>query len=195
MTINVTPIPRLVDLAAPAFTLGTSNAAGSATTAVSSNSTLLAFDATVPTTIAYSASAAAGSAVVAAKRDHTHGMAAQTVLKTTVVSADRSAAAGSGDQAITGAGFAPKAVIYLGTPTVTRIASWGFGDDAAADRDMYRDDVSTFSYATELVRLSNAAGSASMVGALKSMDADGCTITWTKTGAGQYVASTILFLG
>jgi hypothetical protein len=136
MTINVTPIPRLIDLAAPAFTLGTANTAGSATTAVASDatllafdttlpaatgtaavgtattaprrdhvhagtglaapaltlgtansagsastalatdSTLLAFDTTVPTTIAYSASAAAGSAVVTSRRDHTHGMVA-----------------------------------------------------------------------------------------------------------------------
>ena len=77
MSINVTPIPSLIDLGVPAFTLGTSNAAGSAETAVASNSTLLAFDATVPTTIAYSATAAAGSAVVTARRDHTHGMAAE----------------------------------------------------------------------------------------------------------------------
>jgi hypothetical protein len=76
MSIQVTPIPRLIDLAAPAFTLGTSNAAGSAETAVASNSTLLTFDTTVPTTIAYSASAATGSATVAARRDHTHGMVA-----------------------------------------------------------------------------------------------------------------------
>lgn len=40
MTIQVTPIPRLIDLAAPAFTIGTSNVAGSAVTAISSNSTL-----------------------------------------------------------------------------------------------------------------------------------------------------------
>jgi hypothetical protein len=35
----------------------------------------LVYDATVPTTIAYSASAAAGSSGTAAHRDHTHGMA------------------------------------------------------------------------------------------------------------------------
>jgi len=76
MGINVTPIPRLIDLATPAFTLGVTNTAGAASTAVSSNSTLLAFDTTVPTTIAYSDSAATGSAVVSSRRDHTHGMAA-----------------------------------------------------------------------------------------------------------------------
>tara|TARA_R110002110_G_scaffold408150_1_gene629550 strand:- start:536 stop:1255 length:720 start_codon:yes stop_codon:yes gene_type:complete len=81
MTIHVTPIPRLIDLAVPAFTLGTSNAAGSAATAVASDSTLLAFDATVPTTIA-TASAAAGSATVTARRDHVHGYTEPAVAVT-----------------------------------------------------------------------------------------------------------------
>ena len=69
MAINVTPIPRLTALAAPAFTLGTTNAAGAAITAVSSNSTLLVFDTTLP---AATGSAAAGSATVAPRRDHVH---------------------------------------------------------------------------------------------------------------------------
>ena len=40
MSITVTPIPRLISLVAPNFGVGESNVAGSATTAVSSNSTL-----------------------------------------------------------------------------------------------------------------------------------------------------------
>lgn len=76
MPINVTPIPRVIDLAVPAFTLGTSNVAGSAQTAVSSNSTLLAFDATLPDAITYGQSGSAGSAVVSSRRDHAHAMAA-----------------------------------------------------------------------------------------------------------------------
>jgi hypothetical protein len=73
VSIHVTPIPRLTVLTTPAFTLGTTNSAGSAVTAVASNSTLLAFDATVPGA-AYAASAATGSAVVASRRDHTHSI-------------------------------------------------------------------------------------------------------------------------
>ena len=76
MSIHVTPIPKLLDLAAPAFTLGTTNTAGAAATAVASDSTILTFDATVPTTIAFGASAAAGSGTTASYRNHTHGMAA-----------------------------------------------------------------------------------------------------------------------
>ena len=70
MTIHVTPIPRLTTLVAPAFTLGTTNAAGSAITAVPSDSTILTYDTTVPASIA--ASSAVGSATTAARRDHVH---------------------------------------------------------------------------------------------------------------------------
>ena len=70
MAIHVTPIPRLTTLSVPAFTLGTANAAGTATTSVASDSTLLAFDTTPPAAVA--ASAAVGSATTAPRRDHVH---------------------------------------------------------------------------------------------------------------------------
>ena len=76
MGISVTPIPRLTTLTTPAFTLGTANAAGDALTAVASNSTLLTYDTTVPTTVGSSDTAATGSATVSARRDHVHGSAA-----------------------------------------------------------------------------------------------------------------------
>jgi hypothetical protein len=57
----------------PALTLGTANAAGVATTAVRTDATIAAFDATVPTSSAVGDSAATGAAAVAARRDHTHG--------------------------------------------------------------------------------------------------------------------------
>jgi len=76
MTIAVTPIPRLIDLTAPAFTLGLANTAGSAITAVASDSTLLAFDTTLPDAITFGQSGAVGSATVATRRDHSHAMVA-----------------------------------------------------------------------------------------------------------------------
>ncbi len=59
--------------ATPAVVLGTAAAAGAATTVIRSDSTIVAFDATVPTTQAFGDSAATGSAAVAARRDHKHG--------------------------------------------------------------------------------------------------------------------------
>ena len=82
MGISVTPIPKLTAFATPDLTLTTANAAGTAgtKTTIRSDASILVYDATVPTTIAYGASAAAGSAAVSARRDHTHGMAASDAV-------------------------------------------------------------------------------------------------------------------
>jgi hypothetical protein len=71
--------------ATPAIVLGTAAAAGAALTVIRSDSTIAAFDATVPTTQAFSDSAATGSAAFAARRDHLHGMPA---AGTTIVTKD-----------------------------------------------------------------------------------------------------------
>lgn len=60
---------------APSFTLGTSFAEGSNAAGVRNDATLALFDATVPETIAFGQSAAAGDVALAARRDHEHGMA------------------------------------------------------------------------------------------------------------------------
>ena len=72
MSIHVTPIPRLATFAAPALTLGTTNSAGNSGAVIASNSTVLAYDTTVPTNVTYTA-AATGSSGTSARRDHTHG--------------------------------------------------------------------------------------------------------------------------
>jgi len=85
MTITVTPISRLIDLTAPAFTLGTANAAGSAITAVASDSTLLAFDTTLPDAITFGQSGAVGAATTVTRRDHAHAMAAEPGKNVTII--------------------------------------------------------------------------------------------------------------
>lgn len=65
--------PGGASFATPAIALGTAAAAGAASTVIRSDSTIVAFDATVPTTIAYGDSASTGAAAVAARRDHKHG--------------------------------------------------------------------------------------------------------------------------
>ena len=60
----------------PNITLGTTNTAGSSSNFLRRDDTILAFDATVPSTQAFGDSAAAGSATVAARRDHKHAMPA-----------------------------------------------------------------------------------------------------------------------
>ncbi|MGH2512350.1 MAG: hypothetical protein ACRDGQ_06660 [Candidatus Limnocylindrales bacterium] len=65
----------------PAVALGTSASAGSATTFLRDDDTIVAFDATAPTTQAFADSAAVGSATVAARRDHKHAMMADPTGK------------------------------------------------------------------------------------------------------------------
>lgn len=62
-----------MDFGTPAIVLGTAAAAGSINEAIRRDSTILAFDATVPTTIVPGDSAAAGASTTAARRSHTHG--------------------------------------------------------------------------------------------------------------------------
>jgi hypothetical protein len=83
MAIQVTPIPRLTVLTVPAFTLGTANAAGSAITAIASNSTLLAFDAVDPAAVG--AASSVGSATVAPRRDHVHAAATAPAFERVVL--------------------------------------------------------------------------------------------------------------
>lgn len=66
--------------ASPTVILGTAAGAGVATSALRSDATIVAFDAAAPTTIAFGAAAAVGSAAVAARRDHIHGMPALTTV-------------------------------------------------------------------------------------------------------------------
>ena len=68
MTINVTPIPQTLELTTPAFTLGTANAAGSAITAVASDSTLAVF---ATNALALGATAAAGDSALAVRANST----------------------------------------------------------------------------------------------------------------------------
>ncbi len=64
----------------PGVTLGTSNVAGSSGAYVGTDATILAFDATSPSTQALGDAAAVGVATVAARRDHKHAMPAVGVV-------------------------------------------------------------------------------------------------------------------
>jgi hypothetical protein len=58
----------------PALTLSTTNDEGTAASAIRTDATIALFDATDPSTQAFGDSAATGSAAIAARRDHKHGM-------------------------------------------------------------------------------------------------------------------------
>lgn len=81
--------------ATPAIVLGTAAAAGAATTVIRSDSTIVAFDVTVPVTQALGDSAATGSAVVSARRDHKHGMPALSTATPLIESGSGTAGSGT----------------------------------------------------------------------------------------------------
>jgi len=82
-------------IAAPTISLGTAYAEGSAQTMIRSDATLVVFDTTLPTTIAAgTSSSATGSASVAARRDHTHGIG--TAAPSTNLSVSSSNTEGTG---------------------------------------------------------------------------------------------------
>lgn len=113
MPISVTPIPILSGLEAPSFTLGTSNVLGTALTAVPSNSTLLAFDATLPDAITFGQSGSAGSATVTARRDHAHAMASVPAVTTLIITGSVTVGAnGKTGVTIAAAEAGPKLYIY-----------------------------------------------------------------------------------
>ena len=129
-------------------------------------------------------------------------MASRTVSK--IVSGSRAYGSGSGDLAITGAGFAPKAVIInaycddLGGSGL-HLCSFGHGDSSAREHCLYQLftmtglSASGISTGSIIYCISATYG---WSGVLKTMDADGCTLTLTMggdtTGTLYYE---ILFLG
>lgn len=81
--------------ATPSIALGSSAAAGAASTVIRSDSTIAAFDATAPVTQALGDSAATGSAAFAARRDHKHGMPALSTATPIVASGSGSVGTGT----------------------------------------------------------------------------------------------------
>jgi len=189
MAIHVTPIPRLTVLAAPAFTLGTANAAGSALTSIASDSTLLTFDTTLPAAVG---TPAVGVATVAPRRDHVH---AGNIVTSTIQQASRTAAAGAGTQNLTGAGFAPTAAIVFAVEDggSSNAASWGFIDDADAELGIrYISSVAFDTASDRLISISDGTGPA--MTALGTLTASGIDIVWSKGGAGLDVEYNVLYL-
>ena len=81
---------------APALTLGTSNVEGSGDS-IRSGATLLAFDATNPAAIG---TAATGSAVVSARRDHVHGPGSLAAVNVQIFTSDGTWTKPTGVQAL-----------------------------------------------------------------------------------------------
>jgi len=145
----------------------------------------------VATTVAAGTS---GHVLTSGGADAVPSFAAAPALQSTEVEGSRTASAGTGAQAITGAGFAPSAMIIFAVDKVSTFGSFGWGDDAAGEAMIESDAGSYTQTSGRLVTVYNSSGGVGFLAVLTSMDADGCTITWTKLGAGLDVHYIILFL-
>jgi hypothetical protein len=88
----------------------------------------------------------------------------------------------SGTQAITGVGFQPKVIIFFGGEGSTDEMSWGWSDGTS--HTAWASDGANYGPRTGAAIADLQNSSIDMYeGSVQSMDADGFTISWTKTGS------------
>jgi len=120
---------------------------------------------------------------------------ADHVTTTKLLSHTRVKDAASGDVAYTGYGFQPSALIVFASDT-TRL-NWGVADSNLANMGASLDgETPVYSiYTTYLIVISTGANSQTAL--LKTLDADGFTLTWAKSGAGTSydITFTVLAFG
>ena len=104
------------------------------------------------------------------------------LFTTAIVSATRDMTAATGSVAYTGAGFRPKAVAQFSSIAGQDNFSIGFGDQATTEARLERDDDNNFYIGGEFIYHVQAAG-ARQDATITSYDADGITLSWTKTGS------------
>lgn len=95
----------------------------------------------------------------------------------------RDVSTASGSQAVTGVGFKPRAVIFLASlPSVTGGMSVGVDDDTTAGANRATTTAGQFDTATSFsIHIAHSGGNLYQ-GVISSLDSDGFTISWTKTG-------------
>jgi len=102
----------------------------------------------------------------------------------------------SGDVAYTGYGFQPSALIIFANQSNTKMTSWGFGDVNLSEMCIYQKDAAG-SFAADtgnIIYLDEASGTKSQSAVLKTLDADGFTLTWTRTGTTTAGTGTLIVL-
>jgi hypothetical protein len=101
-------------------------------------------------------------------------------LQSKVITLTRDLTTATGDVAYTGAGFTPTSLKAFGVVDGTAFVSEGFSDSAKTSQCMYQYGSNTWSMSAGLLAMSPTI-SAYQIATVKSYDADGFTLTWTKT--------------
>lgn len=96
----------------------------------------------------------------------------------------RDMTAASGTQAVTGVGFRPRAIIFLAGQDGQARASWGFYDGATSQGLGPGGSASQFvSDGPWCILIATTISVTEQQAAVTSLDADGFTLTWLKTGS------------
>lgn len=107
------------------------------------------------------------------------GLSASTA-RFKIIAATKDMAAATADVAYTGVGFKPAAIIALAAINGTIQYSNGIADAGLTTGNLYNAQASTNAYVDANFISLWAAGGGAQTGTLKSLDADGFTMTWTK---------------
>lgn len=91
--------------------------------------------------------------------------------------------AATGDQQVTGVGFTPQAIITFGGEQSTRSMQWSMftSADKVSLADQEANSGDTYELEALAIKIEDAAGIARAI--YKSFDADGFTVTWSKTSS------------
>ncbi|MDH5570586.1 MAG: hypothetical protein OEY89_02405 [Gammaproteobacteria bacterium] len=150
------------------------NLPGAANITTAAGDEMLCYSTAANTVRALNYTKADGTAVVAAS-----GLSSQVGAFT------RDISTATGTQAITGVGFQPTALIVFAAGGGANLASWGMaGSDLTevCTNDYSGVSAGAFEFWNSLIRVDVSSGNV-YIGALSTFDADGFTISWTKTGS------------
>ncbi len=120
---------------------------------------------------------------------------AEKVRTSMLLSHTRDMTAASGDVAYTGYGFQPTSLIIMAGGSIEEGPSWGFGDVNLSEKMFFKHlDYTFVSNTSAIVGLWQSYTSVGQTAVLKSLDADGFTLTWTKTGTPSTSTATLIVL-
>lgn len=112
-------------------------------------------------------------------------------LSSKLITSTRDMTAANGDVAYTGVGFTPTAIIAMAGAVGTDLAI-GVSDSALGEMGVNQDGAGN-SIASATAILTMGTSGTTQVAVVKSYDADGFTLTWTKAGSPTGTA-TLIFL-
>jgi hypothetical protein len=126
--------------------------------------------------------------------------AASGATSTAAETETRAAAAATGCVSYTGAGFAPTGVwIFAGDTANDDTFSWGIGDQDDNQQVFAFRDVEGANWVmnpnnTQIVVMSDPCAGCMQAAVLTSLDSDGMTLAWTKTGSGRAANMRIMYI-